>query len=365
MRIVWVRGRGRIRYTRPSTFFCLGFRGCGKSSLLEHIGEKYLVKGHKILDLFGSRDGEGLAWCRSPWAEDKKILLIHGDNTDVDASFKTKPVSKVSLTDFNHYDILISSSPLYSSPDEEFRQVDRLTNLVYGRLSWNKIVYMIVREASNLYYSRLKVSRNQLIAKSEMIYLIREARHMGVAMGLDTLKFTSIDLDVRVVIDYLFLKSQGLLGLPSDLDWLYGYFNPPVVSNMPKPNFIVLTTNSSIGFGGFPEIPWHKQEKEHLLNVLDIRVEHGEALKEAQDKGTFLTISDKEHVKLIDDYALGDSMKTLSKKMSRSSGTISTHVHQHDYEVEQTGYCSRCSRAAGRNKNAKVLRQSKKVILAV
>lgn len=249
MRVVWVRGRSRIRYTRPNTFFVLGFRGCGKSSLLEHIGEKYLLKGHKILDLFGSRDGENLAWCRSPWAENKKILLIHGDNSDVDASFKTKRVNQVSLRDFDNYDILISSSPLYSSPDEEFRQVDRLTNLVYGRLSWNKIVYMIVREASNLYYSRLKVSRNQLIAKSEMIYLIREARHMGVAMGLDTLKFTSIDLDVRVVIDNLFLKSQGLLGLPSDLDWLYGYFNPPVVSNMPKANFLILTKDSSLGFG--------------------------------------------------------------------------------------------------------------------
>ena len=317
----------------------------------------------KVLHAFGSRDGEGLAWCRSPWAEDKKILLIHGDNTDVDASFKTKSVSQVSLRDFDVYDILISSSPLYSSPDEEFRQVDRLTNLVYGRLSWKKIVYMIVREVSNLYYSRLKVSRNQLIAKSEMVYLIRGARHMGVAMGLDTLKFTSIDLDVRVVIDNLFLKSQGLLGLPSDLDWLYGYFNPPVVSNMPKANFLILTKDSSLGFGGFPEIPWHKQEKEHIMNELDIRVEHGEPLKEAQDKGTFLTISDKEHVLLIDDYSLGDSMKTLAKKMSRSSGTISIHVHQHDDEVQQAGFCSRCSRVGGKNKNAKVLRQSRKIVL--
>ena len=333
--------------------------------MIEHIGEKYLERDHKILDLFGSRDGESLAWCRSPWAEDKKILLIHGDNTDVRASFKTKRVDQVSLRDFDDYDILISSSPLYSSPDEEFRQVDRLTNLVYGRLSWKKIIYMIVREASNLYYSRLKVSRNQMIAKSEMIYLIREARHMGMAMGLDTLKFTSIDLDVRVVIDYLFLKSQGLLGLPSDLDWLYGYFNPPIVSNMPLPNFLVLSKDSSIGFGSFPEVPWHKQEKEHIMSKLGIKAEHGEPLKEAQDRGTFLTISDKEHVQLIDDYCLGDSMKTLSKKMGRSTGTISVHVHSHDEAVERSGFCPRCSRVGGRNKNSKVLRHAKKHVLTV
>lgn len=99
------------------------------------------------------------------------------------------------------------------------------------------------------------------------------------------------------------------------------------------------------------------------MKQLGIRVEHGEPLKEAQDKGTFLTISDVEHVRLIDDYALGDSMKTLSKKMSRSSGTISQHVHQHDDEVQRNGYCSRCARAAGRNKNVKVLRQSRKRIV--
>ncbi len=43
---------------------------------------------------------------------------------------------------------------------------------------------MIVREATNLYFSRLKIVANQTLAKSEMVYLIREARHAGVALGL-------------------------------------------------------------------------------------------------------------------------------------------------------------------------------------
>ncbi len=41
--------------------------------------------------------------------------------------------------------------------------------------------------------------------------MIRESRHMGVALGLDTLKFTSIDLDIRAVLDYLCLKSAYVL----------------------------------------------------------------------------------------------------------------------------------------------------------
>ena len=74
---------------------------------------------HKVLDLFGSRDGESLAWLRSSRANGRKILLIHGDNVRVESCFDSKNISKVTLNDFNHYDIVISSSPLYSSPDDE------------------------------------------------------------------------------------------------------------------------------------------------------------------------------------------------------------------------------------------------------
>lgn len=142
---------------------------------------------------------------------------------------------------------------------------------------------------------------------------------MGIAMALDTLKFTSIDLDVRVTIDYLFFKSLGLAGLPSDLEWLYGFYAPTVIRNMPLENFVLLTKNSHTGFGCFPEVPWHKQEREHILKRLDIKVEHGEEIKGAKDMGTFLTVSDKEHIEIIDGYASGRSMRVLSSMIGRSS----------------------------------------------
>jgi len=75
MKIYWIRGNENLSFNKPQTFFILGIRGSGKSSLLEHIGTKYLEKGCCILDLFGSRDGEGLAWLRSPYAQDKRILF--------------------------------------------------------------------------------------------------------------------------------------------------------------------------------------------------------------------------------------------------------------------------------------------------
>jgi energy-coupling factor transporter ATP-binding protein EcfA2 len=99
MKVVWVRLNDTISFNKPSTWFVLGLRGSGKSSLLEHVACNYLEEGHVVLDLFGSRDGEGLAWLRSPYAKDKKILLLRGENVDVEASFPVKQADQLSLKD--------------------------------------------------------------------------------------------------------------------------------------------------------------------------------------------------------------------------------------------------------------------------
>ena len=67
------------------------------------MGELYLEKGHIILDLFGSRDGEGLAWLRNPNVSKNEVLLIHGDNVDVKAPCDDRAISDLTLDDFNDY----------------------------------------------------------------------------------------------------------------------------------------------------------------------------------------------------------------------------------------------------------------------
>lgn len=349
MRIAWVRGSETIRFTRPLTFFVLGVRGSGKSSLLEHIAESYLNEGQTILDLFGSRDGEGLAWLRSPHAKDRKILLIHGDNVSVSSSFDAKNISKLSLSDFKHYDILISSSPLYSSIDDEFFHVNRIIDLLYKRLSYKRLIYMIVRESANLYYSRLRVSANQLTAKAESTYLIREGRHVGLALGLDTLKYTSVDIDIRSVLDYLMLKSQGVLGFPSDMQWLYGYFSPHVVRNMPPQYFCMVTRKGALGIGEFPEIPWHKREKENILRAVGLKVKYGERIDYGESRGVYRTVGDQEHVEIIDDYFQGLSMGKIAQKLNRSAATVHTQIHSHNESIEKFGFCVKCRRLKGKH----------------
>ena len=348
LEIGWTRGEETIGFNRPKTFFVLGVRGSGKSSLLEYVGECYLSEGHTILDLFGSRDGESLAWLRSKYAKDKKILLIHGDNVTVTGSFDTKNISNLTLNDFQNYDIVISSSPLYSSPDDEFYQVNKIIDLLYKRLTWKNLVYMLVRESANLYYSRLRVSTNQLDAKAGSVYLIREARHMGVALGLDTLKYSSVDIDIRSVVDYFAFKSQGVLGLPDDKTWLYGYFNPAIVRSMPPQYFLMVTTQGALGLGRFPLPSWHKQERENIIKNVGLKVEQGDQIEYAESRGAFKTVGDQEHTDIINNYIDAHlSMGKIAKKLDRSAATIHAQIRAHDESIDKQGFCAECRRLHG------------------
>jgi hypothetical protein len=346
LKVKWARGFDEIKYDRPDMYFCLGGRGTGKSTFLETTGEGFLRNGNGVLDLFGSRDGESLAWLRSPWAKTKKILLLKGDNVDVKCSWNVKNAEALELSDFEKYDLIISSSPLYQSIDQEFSDAAIIENKIYQRLEYDKIIFMCCREASNFFYSRLKVSDNQLFAKSEMTYLLRESRHMGVSLGLDSIRSYAIDIDIRSLSDYLILKAQGVQGLSRELKWLYSYIDSSLLRTLAPNRFFVVTKKGAIGAGVFPEVKWHKQEKENILKACDISREIGEITHESVNKGTFKTVSDKEHKEIIERYGAGDiSMSRLGEQMSRSPRTIQMHVEAHNSCVEKSGFCAVCKRA--------------------
>jgi hypothetical protein len=345
MKVVWIRDSDKITFTSPSTWFVLGLRGAAKSTFLEDLAMHYAEKDAVIFDMFASRDGESLAWLRSPYAKDKKILLLKGDNVDVTASVPVKRVDQLTLADVENFDIIISSSPLYLNPDQEFFSAAKLTDLLYKRLHYKRLIYLLVREASNFYYSRLKISDNQLFAKANMIYMIREARHVGIALGLDTLRFMGIDVEIRSVSDYTVLKSQGVYGLASDLEWLYSFFNPSVIRCMKPQNFILVSRTGALGLGTFPYHDWHKEEKEDMLANVGVKVEYGEQLHEAAYRGSFNTVSDKEHAQIIEFYLVeGMGMNQIATKLGRSSKTPYEHIHTHNEAVERSGFCPLCKR---------------------
>ena len=280
---LWVRGEHPPNFDSPLVFLVLGIRGAGKSAFLEVIADHYLARGHNVIDLFGARSGEGLAWLRSPY-RDEKILLIKSSHVDVSCSWTTKNWESITLRDLENNRIVISSSPLYSRIDEEFVAVNHILDVLFSRLGWHKYIFLLVRESANLFYSRMKLRDTQHLAKAEAAYLIRESRHHGIAIGMDTQKLTAVDADLRNLTDYIIFKSQGYYNLPKDLWFIYRYLDPIWFRNMHPREFAVLSRTGAIGIGYFEYPYWHKEAKENLLKLLDIRVEKSEEAAELNEE---------------------------------------------------------------------------------
>lgn len=286
LEVAWVRGETEIDFKRPNVFFSLGMRGSGKSAFLELCACHYLDNGGKVLDLFGSKDGEGLGWLRSPYAKDKKIILLRGDMVEVKSGQENIQASKFRISDLARGDIFISASPLYSDLDEEFTAVNHILDVLWKRMSWTEPIFLVMREAANLIYSRIKVRKNQIMAKSEALYMLRESRHCGLALGLDSIKHTSIDIDVRTLTDYLIIKNTGMHGLPQDLWWVYRVFDPHGLRKLKPREFVILDRQGHLGIGTFELVPWHKREAENILAATGVELQYyqpaaeGDALRE-------------------------------------------------------------------------------------
>lgn len=343
IKIRWIRfahdNPANLKYAlqKPTAFSILGCKGAGKSALAELLASKY----YKIIDVYGSRDNEGLAWLRSPFKD--SVLFLKGASTKVDCNCAdVKDTVNISLKDLENYDVIISCASFYSRVSEEWYSLAKLFDKLWHRTHWQEPWCVVIREASNLIYSRLSLGETQQMAKSYMIYVIREMRHCGFAVALDTLRWFSIDVDYRAITDYTFIKAVGIEGLPKRLNFVYRYFNPYAVMRMPQNKFIVLAGKGPIGYGRNICPLWHKKEREDLLGLFDIRVEYGETVFTGDRTDR---VSDYEHVRIIKAYIeTGEGMDKLGEKIGRSSKTIYKHIHTHNNMVHAVGECDRCTR---------------------
>jgi hypothetical protein len=189
-----------------------------------------------------------------------------------------------------------------------------------------------------------------------MIYCIREARHVGLALGLDSIRYYAIDIDIRNLSDYLILKSQGVQGLASDLHWLYSFFDPFAFMRMPKQMFFIISKTGALGLGQFPYHTWHKEEREDIVSNVGLKIEYGEVLDMGADQGSFKTVGDLEHVQIVNTYAEGAGMQKIAAQKGRSTRTIQVHIVRHNDAVKRSGFCPVCKRANGINFNKEAKR---------
>ncbi len=154
---------------------------------------------------------------------------------------------------------------------------------------------------------------------------------MGVSLGLDTLRFMSIDIDLRNNVDFLMLKAVGVLGLPDDLQWLYSFMDPHKLATMPKQFFGILTKEGDIGFGRFSAISWHKQEGEDILSKVGIEIlERNPAVSRTSYARK---LPEEEIQKVIELYKQGYNILQISVRTHHARDVISRIIY--DYQTSQ------------------------------
>jgi hypothetical protein len=362
VKLFWIRQPERFYYNTPKVYYSEGVRGSGKSTLIEHLAMRHLAKGSALLDCFGSVDGEGISWLRAPFTKNLNVCLLQGDNVDISSSYTTRKIEQLGLHDLEKFDLLISARPFYVNRDAEYYAIGQLTELLYRRLHWRRMLTLICREASNLWFSRLMMSQKQSDIKSESIYMLRESRHLGVSLCLDSLRALSIDKDCRVLIDYLFIKAVGVEGLSEDMKFLYSFYPPAWLRSMKPWQFILLCRTGGLAAGHFPFHTWHKREREDIVSLCGLKINYGEVLLEGANKGTFKNVGDKEHSEIVALYCeQGMGMQTIAKEKGRSTRTIDQHIISHNAAVKRSGFCGPCKRTGSKHYNVEAVRSKRKI----
>jgi hypothetical protein len=325
-------------FKKASAYGIVGGKGKGKSSLAEAICSHF----PKIIDIYGSRDNEGLAWCRSPFKD--SVAFLKGNSVTIDCNCAdTLNASDITWRDLEKYKVVVSCAAFYTNMQEEWHCLGKLVDKLWRRMSWTEPWCVLIREASNLLYSRISLGDNQQAAKNYIIYVLREMRHCGYAVVLDTLRWYSIDIDVRTLADYTFLKAQGIEGLPRGLRFIYAYYSPSSIMRMKVYGFVTVSREGPIGHGYFDFPYWHKLETENLLQQLDLRITYKDVPYSGDDMATH--VSDYEHVRIVKARIEStDGMEKLGDKIGRSSRTIFKHIKKHNAMVASVGECDKCLR---------------------
>jgi hypothetical protein len=330
----FIRDTEEIDFHRPNTYLCVGMRGTGKSSLLESLGVRY----PKIIDLFGSKDNESLAWCK-PDSPYHKILFVIGDNVTVNSQYPAINYRKLTLKDIEKYEVITTCHAFYNTKSEYYVAIQDITTMLCDKRSyWNDPWALVIRESANYIYSRLQIVKDSNMAKADFIALLREARHSGIAVLVDTIRWTSIDKEVRDVSDFMFFKRVGAIGLPKDLNFLYKYVNPRAMMKMWKNVFVLLTGTGAIATGKFDKPLWHKEENENILAELNIDIIYLDPERAMQG----FNVAPSEHALIIRTYNELKSMGKVAIKLSRSKDTIQRAVKRHNDTIEEIGHCLEC-----------------------
>ena len=335
-----LRGFFTWEWLAARRYLILGNANTGKSDAIECLAMHH----PHILDIYGSKDNEGLCWIRKTSGLDD-ALLICGDNTDLKCSWPYKRASEVTIQDLDDYEIVIAAHSFFSSDQVKNRSLEIIAEKLDKRLEFKPghIIFLAMRETNNILFSRLSRGVGEKEAKADLLEFIRELRHFGVSIGADMLQWTGTDRSFRDIADYMIFKNVGAKGLPPDLRFLYAFVDPAGFRRLKKNQAVMLKSNGDIAaLMKIPLLPFHKEEGVNLIKELEITIEHSDEIVESSSQ----KVGDKDHLEIIKRYLDLSSMIGVAKSFNppKSSATINRHIHDHDGEVKTYGKCSRCNK---------------------
>jgi len=342
--------------SRPLAHTVVGGKEGGKSALCETIAflGASQKNGGSIIDLYGARDNEGLGWLRSPFKD--SVLLLKGEHTQVNCpTAPCKNIGEVTLDDLEDYRVIVSCARFYRSIREEWYSVGKFLDFLWTRESWTKLCWLVVREANSIISSRMMLGEDQAQAVKYFVKAMQEMRHSGLSIAVDTLRWMGAEINYRTISDYIYLKAPGIDGLPQQLDFLYSYFDPFQIMQMPAEQFIVLSRRGALGVGRFDCPYWHKNEHENLRKLFAIDLKHDKDETKDLTKDTGLHVNDNTHAGIIRDRFEKKtkkgkvlSMGAIAFSLGRSSKTIHDQICYHNDAVTGVGECPRCKRVNGK-----------------
>lgn len=337
----------------------LGIQGAGKSSLLE----VYAVRFQKIIDLFGSSDGESLCWCKPEFStffkqkynREPKILLIYGNGKKLACKFESLHIDELTLKDIQEHDITTTTQMFHADLQEYYGTIGKIIEILEKRLFWDDPWALTIREAGDWGRARTKVVKDDEGAKRDLIRFYRQNRHHGLAVLMDTLRWTNLDKELRDLSNYICIKKIGIQLLPKDLRFLYRYWKPRSLMKLPSHLFGIITDNRSIGVGTFEYPTWHKATKENILKTTAIEIQDTETGERTDERR--YGVGDLDHAEIIEKYIQLQSIRKVCKEMVRSTSTVSNHIKDHNLAIKRVGECQKCKHSKSQFSKDTIIKQ--------
>ncbi|MDE2040545.1 MAG: hypothetical protein KGO96_13085 [Elusimicrobia bacterium] len=334
---------GYIKLNGALTYTAGGIKGGGKSALIWNISANF----RKFIGAYGSKDDEVLAALRAKKYARKiggtmeknlegwdRGLIVGPPTTSVTSSWDYVSYDKLTLNDIFNHDVIVTPNRLFQTPTAFFTGTQRLVDTLWSRpfapkgQNW----FLQIFEAANILYARITMKRAKMDqAKAYLIFLMREMRHMGISMGMDSQYMVSLDREVRTNADYTFIKNMGSDMLPRDIKWMHHWVTPDGLAGMYPDEFVCKDKWGGIYLGRFKLPPWHKEPDEDIYKSLGIKFDFGDdALREE------LAAEDTEdvqmHKEIVEAFQRIRTIKGTARETGHDKETVKKHVLRHNDE---------------------------------